>query len=76
MSRQQRRAKLKESIASVSRRGINLDDPNAEQWWSMIALTRILMEILHGRGATRASDAAKRAHEFFEMSLARNPSDQ
>jgi len=75
MSRQQRRAKLKESIAALSRRGINLDDPQSEQGWSMIALTRILMDILDGHSPTRASDAAKRTHEFFETSLARNPSD-
>jgi len=41
----------------------------------MIGLTRILIDILEGRGPARASDAAKRAHEFFELSLKRNPSN-
>ena len=41
----------------------------------MIGLTRILIDILDGRGPARASDAAKRAHEFFDLSLRRNPSN-
>ncbi len=75
MSRQQRRARLKQSVDAVARQGIDLDDSGYDQLWSMIGLTRILMDILAGRSGTRASDAAKRAHEFFETSLKRNPSD-
>jgi hypothetical protein len=75
VSRQQRRARLKESVDHVARYGIDLDDPPAGQVWAMIGLTRILIDILEGRGPTRASDAAKRAHEFFELSLKRNPSN-
>src|SRR5262249_36785043 len=75
MSRQERRARLRESVSAVSRHGIDLDASNADQLWSMIGLTRILIDILDGHGATRASDAAKKAHEFFEVSLKRNPSD-
>lgn len=75
VSRQQRRARLKESVDHVARYGINLDDPPAGQVWSMIGLTRILIDILDGRGPARASDAAKRAHEFFELSLKCNPSN-
>lgn len=60
---------------AVSRQGINLDDPPRDQLWSMIGLTRILMDILETHSAARASDAAKRAHEFFETSLKRNPSN-
>src|SRR5688572_22207365 len=75
VSRQQRRARLKESVDHVARYGINLDHLPAGQMWSMIGLTRILIDILEGRGPTRASDAAKRAHEFFELSLKRNPSN-
>jgi hypothetical protein len=75
VSRQQRRARLKQSADAVSRHGINLDDSGYDQLWSMIGLTRILMDILGGRSPTRAGDAAKRAHEFFETSLKRNPSN-
>ena len=75
VSRQQRRARLKESVDHTTRYGINLDDTPAQQVWSMIGLTRILIDILEGRGPARASDAAKRAHEFFELSLKRNPSN-
>lgn len=75
VSRQQRRVRLKESVDHVARYGINLDDTPAQQMWSMIGLTRILIDILEGRSPTRASDAAKRAHEFFELSLKRNPSN-
>ena len=75
VSRQQRRARLKESVDHVTRYGIDLDDPPAGQVWSMIGLTRILIDILDGRGPARASDAAKRAHEFFDLSLKRNPSN-
>jgi len=65
---------LKESVDQVARHGINLDDPPQQQLWSMIGLTRILIDILETRSSARASDAAKRAHEFFETSLKRNPS--
>jgi hypothetical protein len=74
VSRQQRRARIKESVDHVARHGINLDDSPPQQMWSMIGLTRILIDILEGRSPARASDAAKRAHEFFELSLKRNPS--
>jgi hypothetical protein len=75
VSRQQRRARLKESVDHVERYGINLDDTPAQQMWSMIGLARILIDILDSRAPARASDAAKRAHEFFELSLKRNPSN-
>jgi hypothetical protein len=75
LSRQQRRAKLKENVQAVTRNGIDLDDSPAGQLWSQVGLTRILIDILGGRAPSRASDAARRAHEFFELSLARNPSN-
>jgi hypothetical protein len=75
VSRQQRRARLKECIDHVARYGIDLDESPTRQMWSMVGLTRILIDILQGRGAARASDAARRAHEFFELSLKRNPSN-
>jgi Fe-S-cluster containining protein len=40
----------------------------------VIAATRILLDIVEGRNPARASNAAKRAAEFFETSLKRNPS--
>jgi hypothetical protein len=75
VSRQQRRVRLKESVDHVARYGINLDDTPTQQMWSMIGLARILIDILDSRVPARASDAAKRAHEFFELSLKRNPSN-
>ena len=75
VSRQQRRVRLKESVDHVARHGINLDDTPTQQMWSMIGLTRILIDILDSRVPARASEAARRAHEFFELSLKRNPSD-
>ena len=71
MSRQQRRARLKQSADAVSRHGINLDDSRYDQLWSMIGLTRILMDILGGRSATRASDAAGCELERFPFTLTR-----
>jgi hypothetical protein len=38
----------------------------------VIAATRILYDILSGHSPTRASRAAEKAHEFFEVSLKRN----
>lgn len=75
LSRQERRARLKQSVEAVTRDGINLDDPLPRQLWSMIGLTRILIDILESQRPSRASEAARRAHEFFELSLERNPSD-
>jgi Fe-S-cluster containining protein len=75
VSRQQRRAQLKAGMNAVARRGLDLSARQGEQWWSVAAATRILYDILDGRAPTRASAAAKRAHEFFETSLERNPSD-
>jgi hypothetical protein len=75
VSRQQRRVRVKESVDHVARYGINLDDTPTQQMWSMIGLTRILIDVLDTRAPARASDAAKRAHEFFELSLKRNPSN-
>ena len=75
MSRQERRARLKQSIEAVSRHGMDLSAPRGERLQAVIAATRILMDILGTRSPTRASDAARRAHEVFEISLKRNPSE-
>lgn len=74
-SRQQRRQQLKQSIDTVSKRGMDLNAKANEQWWSVAAAARILYDVLDTRAATRASHAAKRAHQFFETSLTKNPSD-
>src|SRR5262249_55896747 len=75
MSRQQRRARLKQGVETVSRHGTDLAATQSDQWWAIVGLTRILMDVLRSHGPARASNAAKRAHEFFETSLAKNPSE-
>jgi len=65
---------LKQSMAAVSRRGLDLHADQSDQSWSVIAATRIMFDILRGHSPTRASSAAKWAHEFFEVSLKQNPS--
>jgi Fe-S-cluster containining protein len=74
MRRQERRLKLKQSVDLVSRGGMDLTASGGEQSWSVIGATRILLDILEGRSPSRAGIAARRAHEFFEISLKRNPS--
>jgi len=75
VSRQERRARLKESIGVIAKRGMNLSAARSDRLWQVIACTRLLIDILGGKGPARASDAARRAHEFFETSLKHNPSD-
>jgi Fe-S-cluster containining protein len=75
MTRQERRALLKENLAAVAKRGIDLAAARPERLWRVIACTRLLMDTLDGKGPTRASEAARRAHEFFEVSLKYNPSE-
>ena len=53
---------------------MNLTDSPSDRSWAVIAATRIVLDILAGRNPLRASNAAKRAHEFFETSLKNNPS--
>jgi Fe-S-cluster containining protein len=74
VGRQQRRVKLKQSMAEMSRRGMDLTANGAEQTWAVIAATRVALDVLRGHGPSRASNAAKRAHDFFEISLKHNPS--
>jgi len=74
VGRQERRIQLKKSIDAVARGGMDLSASPSGQSWAVIAATRILVDILSGRGPSRASSAAKRAHEFFETSLKNNPS--
>jgi len=74
MGRQQRRVKLKQTMAEISRRGMDLTAKGGEQTWAVIAATRLALDILRGHGPSRAASAAKRIHEFFETSLKHNPS--
>jgi Fe-S-cluster containining protein len=74
MRRQERRVKLKQSVAEVSRHGMDLRATGPDQSWAVIAATRILLDLLEGKSPSRASNTAKRAHEFFETSLKNNPS--
>jgi Fe-S-cluster containining protein len=74
MGRQERRVKLKQSIEAVSRGGMDLTASGSDQSWAVIGATRILLDILETRAPSRATAAAKRAREFFETSLKRNPS--
>ena len=69
MGRQERRRKLKEATDSVCRRGLDLTAPPIDQHRAVVAITRMLIEILSGRNPLRASNAARRAYEFFETSL-------
>jgi Fe-S-cluster containining protein len=75
LGRAGRRILLKQTMAQVSKGGMDLRANASDQSWAVIAATRILYDILSGKGAARASQAAKWAHEFFENSLKRNPSE-
>jgi Fe-S-cluster containining protein len=65
---------LKQTMAEVSRGGMDLRASSSDQSWAVIAATRILIDILKGHAPTRASKAAEKAHEFFESSIKRNAS--
>ncbi len=65
---------LKQTMAEVLRGGMDLRASPSDQSWAVIAETRILIDILRGHSALRASRAAEKAHEFFETSLKRNAS--
>ena len=72
MGRADRRIMLKQAMAEVARSGMDLRAPSGDQSWQVIAATRILIDILKGHSAMRASKAAEKAHEFFETSIKRN----
>ena len=76
MGRQERRIKLKQSMDAAARRGVDLSAPMNDQQWAVIGATRLLVDVLDSRRPSRASTAAKRAHELFETSLKTNPSGQ
>ena len=69
MGRQERRAKLKEAMDTLTRRGLDLHTPPVDQRRAVVGITRVLIDLLSGRNPLRASNAARRAQEFFETSL-------
>ena len=73
VSRSERRRELKNAIGNVSRRGYDTRAGESDQTWAMMAAIRTIYDILDGRSPTRASQAAKWAHEFFENSIKHNP---
>ena len=75
MGRADRRILLRQAMAAVSKGGMDLRSSNGDQSRAVVAATRILIDMLKGHGPSRASNAAKWAHEFFETSLKRNPSE-
>jgi Fe-S-cluster containining protein len=74
VGRADRRMILKQTMAEVSRSGMDLRAPSGDQSWQVIAATRILIDVLNGHSPMRASKAAEKAHEFFETSIKRNAS--
>lgn len=74
LNRQQRRAALRSHVDAVMKRGMDFRVRPEDQQWSVIAATRIVLDILETRAPDRASRAAEWAHGFFETSLVRNPS--
>jgi hypothetical protein len=59
----------------ISKGGMDLRAQPSGQSWAVIAATRMIYDLLKGHGPARASKAAKWAHEFFETSLKKNPSE-
>lgn len=62
-------------MAAVSKGGMDLRAAPSDQFWAVSAATRIIYDMLTGKGPTRASNAARWTHEFFETSLKKNPSE-
>ena len=75
LRRADRRILLKQSMAQVSKGGMDLRAAPGDQSWAVIAATRILIDLLTSHAPMRASKAAQWAHEFFETSLKKNPSE-
>ncbi len=75
MGRADRRLLLKQSMAAVSKGGMDLRAAPSDQFWAVASATRILYDFLTGKAPARASKAAEWSHEFFETSLKKNPSE-
>jgi Fe-S-cluster containining protein len=71
VSRDQRRMRLREAVRAVSAHGMT----RQLGIWATIAATRLLLNVLEGRSKHRASHAAKRATDIFDLSLKKNPSE-
>ena len=69
LARQERRTRLRNALREVSAQGIS---PKLGLW-GVAAAAHLLLENLSGRSPQRASDAARRAVELFELSLKHNP---
>jgi Fe-S-cluster containining protein len=68
-TRQERRALLRKAVKEVAASGIS----PRQGIWGTVAATRILLDILDGTSARRASEAARRAVDIFDLSVKRNP---
>lgn len=68
-SRQNRRAALQAAIKTVSQSGLR---PGGHPV-ALAAATRLILDILTGKARDRASAAARRAAELFDLSLERQP---
>jgi Fe-S-cluster containining protein len=75
LGRADRRIILKQSMAAISKGGMDLRAASSDQFWAVAAATRVLYDMLTGKAPARASKAAEWAHEFFETSLKKNPSE-
>lgn len=61
------------STIRVEQEGLRLLAAERDKYVALVALTRILLDVLTSDSPTRASDAAVKAHEIFDRSLATNP---
>jgi Fe-S-cluster containining protein len=66
---------LKEFGRLVSRRGVDLRRNDDDYLWSLMAETRLFLDILEGSSRHRASDAARKMHELYELSARNNPQE-
>ena len=57
LARTERKAQLREALGVVSRVGLVAD----RGLWSVVAATRLLLDLLSGKASRRASDAAANA---------------
>jgi Fe-S-cluster containining protein len=71
MTRQERRKLLRQAVEHTAASGTSVQ----HGIWGVAAAARLLLDILTGKARRRAGDAAKRAVELFDRSLARAPED-
>ena len=68
-TRQERRTLLRNVVKDVSAHGIS----PRQGIWGTVAATNLVLESLGGRSPQRASDAARRIVDLYELSLRHNP---